>query len=362
MQQVLAKRLLFSILGWDNVKIEKYSELIGNFAELKYDEYQQYKPGNRFVEHLCAWLNQFEKGRERDIAFNFLFNNLVFISSSEMHHLIETAYHELILPLFTLQADIFCKDDNVLRTNIQSIINLIQTKSLFFALSDGARIDVMRRIALLEHDQVFTAYELADTKYNEIIREMKNRVITMELSQKIVSKLPEEVNHVFLIDDFSGSGISYLRIEDGQWKGKIARVLERLEKENIIGNNSKTKIHIILYLATQKAFDYINNEIENFKEVNKLEIEINVKYVQLINKVILTREEESLFLKHYKSVESEVADSHYKKGNMDYPHHGFDCCSLALVIHHNTPNNSFPVIWAGEHALFPRIKRHKDVN
>ena len=328
MQQVLAKRLLFSILGWDNVKIEKYSELIGNFAELKYDEYQQYKPGNRFVEHLCAWLNQFEKGRERDIAFNFLFNNLVFISSSEMHHLIETAYHELILPLFTLQADIFCKDDNVLRTNIQSIINLIQTKSLFFALSDGARIDVMRRIALLEHDQVFTAYELADTKYNEIIREMKNRVITM----------------------------------DGQWKGKIARVLERLEKENIIGNNSKTKIHIILYLATQKAFDYINNEIENFKEVNKLEIEINVKYVQLINKVILTREEESLFLKHYKSVESEVADSHYKKGNMDYPHHGFDCCSLALVIHHNTPNNSFPVIWAGEHALFPRIKRHKDVN
>ena len=57
-----------------------------------------------------------------------------------------------------------------------------------------------------------------------------------------------------------------------------------------------------------------------------------------------------------------IVDSHYKKGKYDNPYLGFDECSLPLVIYHNTPNNSFPIIWAGEKALFPRVTRHKDVN
>ncbi len=364
MQKVLAKKLLFAILGWDKEKIADFSELIGNFAELKYDEYQQYKPGSRFVEHLCAWLNQFDKGKERDLAFNFLINNLIFISSSEMHRLIETAYYDLILPLFSAQASSFLKVHQELRTNMNELISLIQTKSLFFALSDGARIDVLRRIALLEHDQVCISYELAETKFNEIISKMESRANSEKYTPEIVSKLPEKVNHVFLLDDFSGSGISYLRLENGEWKGKIAKVLQRLQLESIISNNNncETKVHIVLYLATQKAKDYINAEIRKFCKVNKLKIAVDIKCVQLINETVLSGEEEALFLKYYNSIKDEVEDSHYRKGNVERPHHGFDCCSLTLVIHHNTPNNTFPIIWAGEHALFPRVKRHKDVN
>ena len=52
MQKELAQRLLAATLNWSPEDIERYSNLIDNFAELKYDEYQQYRPGSRFVEHL----------------------------------------------------------------------------------------------------------------------------------------------------------------------------------------------------------------------------------------------------------------------------------------------------------------------
>ena len=150
MQKDLSKRLLSAVLGWSDEEIEKYSQLIGNLAELKYDEYQQYKPGSRFVENLCAWLNQFDKGAERNTAFRFLLNHLVFISISEMHRLIETAYYEHILPLFEEDARIVCQEP-IMESYEKRIAELFKMKALFLAMSDGARIDVLRRIAGCTH-------------------------------------------------------------------------------------------------------------------------------------------------------------------------------------------------------------------
>ena len=348
MQKDLSKRLLSAVLGWSDDEIEEYSHLIGNLAELKYDEYQQYKPGSRFVEHLCAWLNQFAKGSERDIAFHFLLDNLVFISISEMHRLIETAYYEHILPLFEEDAATVCQEIGMEGCE-HRIAKLFKTKALFLAMSDGARIDVLRRIAGLDHEQVFVTYELPDQKFAEIILGMDQRVKDKEQDEVIVKRIPKGFSHIFLLDDFSGSGISYFRKETDEWHGKIYKVIEKLKKEKIISSETnRIKVHVILYLATQKAKDRINNEIKNFYAKKKNKVDIDVIFVQGINQVILNKEQEDLFIKHYTTVKKEIEDSHYKKGNIDYPHH-------------NTPNNTFPIIWAGDNALFPRVTRHKDV-
>lgn len=365
MQKELAQRLLSATLNWGDEEIEKYLEIISNFAELKYDEYQQYRPGNRFLENLSAWLNQFDKGVDRNTALGFVLNKLVFISSSEMHRLIETVYPEIIRPIFRSQASAICDKNSIDISNQDAIIDLLKTKSLFLALSDGARIDILRRSAALAHDQVCVSYDLSEEKYEELVNEMNHRVDIFNSKTGMNPFVPDGFNHVFLLDDFSGSGISYLRIEDGARKGKISRVINSfLSTEGKQGSfkgilKAHTKIHIVLYLATEKALNNIRKSVaEAYSSEN---IDIDVSYVQIVNPTVLSPEEEVLFKKHYDLIREEVEDTHYCKGNMERPHYGFDGCGLALVIHHNTPNNSFPVLWAGENALFPRVTRHKDV-
>ena len=57
-------------------------------------------------------------------------------------------------------------------------------------------------------------------------------------------------------------------------------------------------------------------------------------------------------------------DKHFEIGRGKEPYLGFSDCSLPLVIYHNTPNNSFPVLWYSwedeVNPLFPRVTRHKE--
>lgn len=361
MQQELAQRLLSATLDWSDEEIEKYRELLDDFSELKYDQYQQYKPSSRFVENLCIWLNQFETNKERELALNFILKNLVFISPAEMQHLVNTVYPEIVLPVLERQAKNSVASMGGMSVSPEDIIKIVSRQSLFLAMSDGARIDVFRRFSELDHDQVCVNYDLSDTKFDEIICEMQKRTKEFAAKKSVPDNcLSTSFKNVFLLDDFSGSGVSYLRHENGKWKGKIDKVLKHLEKERIIqhdANATNLQIHIIIYLITERAYQALQKNIADYcRDKN---ISISVHYLQMIEKVCLTDEEEEWLKKYYNP--DFVEDSHYKKGNMDYPHHGFDGCALALVLHHNTPNNSFPILWAGDNALFPRVTRHKDV-
>lgn len=361
MQQELAQRLLSATLDWSDEEIEKYRELLDDFSEIKYDQYQQYKPSSRFVENLCIWLNQFESNKERELALNFILKNLVFISPAEMQHLVNTVYPEIVLPVLEKQAKNSVASTGDMSVSPEDIIKIVSRQSLFLAMSDGARIDVFRRFSELDHDQVCVNYDLSDTKFDEIICEMQKRTKEFAARKSVPDNcLSTSFKNVFLLDDFSGSGVSYLRHENGKWKGKIDKVLKHLEKERIIqhdANATNPQIHIIIYLITERAYHALQKNIADYcRDKN---ISISIHYLQMIEKVCLTDEEEEWLKKYYNP--DFVEDSHYKKGNMDYPHHGFDGCALALVLHHNTPNNSFPILWAGDNALFQRVTRHKDV-
>ena len=58
------------------------------------------------------------------------------------------------------------------------------------------------------------------------------------------------------------------------------------------------------------------------------------------------------------------ADEHFAVGGGRCPYLGFADCSLPLVLYHNTPNNTLPVLWYSweetVYPLFPRVTRHKE--
>ena len=60
----------------------------------------------------------------------------------------------------------------------------------------------------------------------------------------------------------------------------------------------------------------------------------------------------------------DILTPEYKKGRHDNPHYGFDHGCLSLILNHNCPNNSLPVLWYENEvkhipALFPRVQRYK---
>jgi hypothetical protein len=60
-----------------------------------------------------------------------------------------------------------------------------------------------------------------------------------------------------------------------------------------------------------------------------------------------------------------IVDSHYEKGKHEKPYLGFDECALPLILYHNTPNNTMPILWLPEsdqnrRGLFSRVTRHKE--
>lgn len=91
MKDALAEKLLAEILGWSAEDVARERPVLQAMASFKYDEYEQYSPGMRFVESLARWLSQFDAA-DRSIAYRFIRERLVFCSTQEMNHLVETAY------------------------------------------------------------------------------------------------------------------------------------------------------------------------------------------------------------------------------------------------------------------------------
>jgi hypothetical protein len=59
-------------MGWDRDKVKAEVPLVLALASFKYDEYQQFSPGMRFVESLARWLRQFQDPADRSAAYEFV--------------------------------------------------------------------------------------------------------------------------------------------------------------------------------------------------------------------------------------------------------------------------------------------------
>jgi len=362
MRKLLAEGLLKRVMNWDQARLAEELPLLDRMAGFKYDEYQQFGPGRKFVETLGLWLEQFDPA-ERDAAFNFVKNRLAYISEAEMRHLVEAAFADHIKPM------LICAAAEALGLPAHSLGAVAEStafrrslrSSLFFGLSDGARMDVFRRSANLDNEQVWQAYEPSEAKTTGLIDDLR-RVYP-----------DAHFERVFLIDDFTASGISYIRQEpDGSWKGKIKKALTQFggDAANLFSPEGY-QMTVVIYVATPEAAHHIRTQLAAYcKSIGKSVPEVIIVYeLPQSTKLEDANEFDRPFLaladqdRYYRTTQ---LDEHELKGKTDTVKRGFAGCDLPLVLGHNTPNNSMYLLWGeqavGARGLFPRIVRHKGNN
>lgn len=362
MNENLAKKLLKTdAMDWTDLEWTEERKFIENFSNYKYDEYQQYAPGRRFIENLYLWLKQFGTVRERKIAYEYVKNNLIFISTSEVDHLIKMSYRDVI---FGYLIDKLKSADPTLDVNqIAKIIKsrdflILKERCLFLGLSDGAKIDVFRRHSGLDHEQVFPTYLIADIKTDEFLDELSKRL------SKYNENGQKRFKIVFLVDDFSASGLSFIREKKGKFKGKLEKFLRPIVNKTHTSSlfEEKFTVCVLLYIATTTAKQHIKKlGTEFFTGYN---IDFDVKVVQEIPDAKINsflHEPFYRMIQVYYDPKIEDNDA-FNIGDISLPFLGFHGCGLSVVLSHNCPNNSLPILWYHpDHydylGLFPRVER-----
>lgn len=334
-------------------------------------------PGMRFMSSLVQWLNDI-KEEDRDEAYKFIKEKLVFISSMQMNYLVDLLYDSKIRPILLDMSTVetgmpsYKCSSKIVRTRFE----IEKRSALVIGLSDGAHTDILRRSAGFNNEQVLTNYYPDGKKLKDMLDELRK-------DQKLKGIENPFFRRIFLIDDFTASGKSFIRFDesDGEYHGKLKRIIDELcikgyvEKEQkiehlsyLLNPEQKIQIDILFCIATEKARTNIKSSLDDYlKSVNwQNKVEFNIHIVQILeNKLSIDIKTDKDLVKLLKKdehfVEECVISKSYKVGKNDNPWLGFDECALPVVLAHNTPNNSLPIIWQDAerfHGLFPRISRH----
>jgi hypothetical protein len=371
MKDALAERLLARILEWSAEDVARERPILQAMAAFKYDEYEQFSPGMRYVESLARWLSQFDKA-DRPVAYEFIKTRLVCCSSQEMTHLVETAYTDHIRPLLL---DLVAREQSINQYHIGAIADSVdfrvrQRQCLFLGLSDGARIDSFRRANRnLDHEQIWQTHELSADRVKELIEKVTEQVRKIR-NAAAGDKEEYRFRTIVLLDDFSASGGSYYMPKpNGTVGGKIAKFFNHMMT---VGDplaelvaTGKYEVFILLYVATEQALQHLISQSQNLWGGKG--VPFVVKAIQYLPPTIsMTRTSDNAFRtlieKYY---DDSIFDEHLKKGGAQDAKYGYADCGLPVVLHHNTPNNAISLLWSYENrairGLFPRVQRHKEV-
>lgn len=367
MRDILAEKLLVRVMNWNEEEVSRERPFLQAMATFKYDEYQQFAPGMKFIESLAMWLKQFED-KERKIAYEFIKNRLIFISNAEITHLVSIAYPDYIKPLLIKKV---AREEGHPEYMVSKIVNsdqfkILRRQSLFLGLSDGARIDIFRRFSReLSHEQIWPIYDVPGDRAQEMLEKLRKDLEKYGVHSSDAYKF----RAIFLLDDFSASGLSYLRRKDGKFKGKIYTFYKKMlhpegELRSIISDDAM--IYVILYVATDRAKRHIEKMMRELFKDNYFEYGVEV--IQQIGDEykVGAKEEDREFIEELinKYYDPKIEDEHTAVGGTDNLKFGFAGCALPVVLHHNTPNNSIALLWSYDEedieirGLFPRIKRH----
>jgi len=366
MHDQTAEQLLAKVMGWQEVDdVQKHLPPLQLLANYKYDHYQRFGPGRRFVESLALWLHQFSP-EDREAALRLVREKLIYFSEAELTHLVRTAYPDCIVQE---RVRLVAEEEDIPAHRVGEIcrhrrFKELQLKSLYLGLSDGARTSELRRASSSEisNEQIWQAYELGEDKADEMLSELEK-----SLRQADFNMEKPRFNLIWLLDDFSGSGNTYIRYdaEAKKFKGKIKKVFERLHRGDLM-DVQHYDVFLLLYAATRQAIDHIEFWSERFTSENGYK-PLQVKVLCPISKdVALTHRPSAdlrAFLSKPKYYDSRATDKHIEVGGTD-GRLGFAACALPLVLSHNTPNNSIYLLWGPASfqpfGLFPRVSRHRE--
>ncbi len=359
MKASLAKQLLRTLGLSDDVINSAITDL-ELMARYKYDHYEMFSPGTRFLERLFSWLRQFESD-DREVAVRFVRDRLIFISQREMQDLARFLYFDLIVPEI-LQTIV--KKENLAPFDLGRAFAVHFSSylrcCLFVGISDGAKIDYFRRHHIdLSQEQVLPYYRTNATEYVDRLKED-----TGDPTARFWA--------VFLIDDFSGSGYTLLHeVVDPETSritsaGALVRIYQ-YQKEVI---DQADVVYLCHYIATDYSRRQVERLAERFPPLrNKLRI---LTALRLTNGHCFTPENAAADTLASRVIDmcgdyyrDEFEDRNTKAGGgirLGYGGQG-----LPLVLFSNTPNNSLFLLWLDRSRaisnrftpLFPRINRHR---
>jgi len=358
MRDDLAERVLARVMSWDSAQITKFGACLQDLARYKYDEYEGFGPGEKFVESLAAWLWQLEPGERAD-AIQFVLTTLVFVSRLELDHVIGTVYPDVIRPILIQRAaeELGLPPYKVAKIAASPEFRALERKTLVLGLADGSRLDRLRRASpKLSHEQVYLAPEIGD----DTRRSMRQKLT--EALQKLDLNGPAEFRQVMLVDDFSGSGYTLLHWseKEGKWAGKLVRLKKHLDElitDRLVASDAA--VCLVLYLASAPAYRKLKERIDRAR------FGWDLRVVQILPD-LLSQNGEPIAALSQKYFDPLLHDEHKAQGGSD-PSLGFGGFALPVVLHHNTPNNSVGLLWAdtserddgaNRRALFPRRERH----
>ena len=228
MNQDLGLRILGQIMNWTDDRARKEFAWLKLMARLKYDGYRDFHAGMRFIESLATWLQQF-KAHERETAYVFMRSSLVYIGPNEMQRLVEQFYPRFVRDrLVQMVASehgispyrVFIDPDG------RAASKRLCRQTLFMGLSDGARIDTIRHAnsGVLGNEQFVQGTQVDSEKWKDLLDNLRKDLDDANARFRIV----------YLIDDFAGTGTSFLRFdkEAAKWKGKLVRFKESVNGAN----------------------------------------------------------------------------------------------------------------------------------
>lgn len=376
MKDINAARILAQVMGWtEQEAIETNVPRLQLLAEYKYDHYQRYGPGKRFVESLALWINQFSKS-DRDTALALVQDKLIFISDKEFSHLVQLSYPDIVVQerLRVVAEETGVPTYRVSKLAKELRFNQLRLKSLYLGLSDGAHTNELRRASngAISNEQIWQAYELGEAKSGDMLEGLRASLLASSKARGEEKDLKdfaqERFNLIWLVDDFSGSGNTYIRFDpdEQRFKGKIKKIYDRIYEGDLI-DPDYYEVYLLLYVATRQAIDHIEYWTERFTtERGYKPLKLHVLN-PIEEEISLSQTSDSAIwdmIGNEAYYDKKASDRHILIGGTTDAVYGFAGCALPLVLSHNTPNNSVYILWGPEEfdffGLFPRISRHRD--
>lgn len=374
MKQKLALRVLAETMEWTDEEASREFAWLRLISRVKYDGYQSYLAGVRFLPNLVVWLEQFSQ-KDRHTAYGLVRNRLIYINSQEMRHLVSRFYSQSVQPyLVEMAADHFGIAPYSVWADARAAawVKTLLRRTLFMGLSDGARMDILRRAnaGRISNEQTVLAPIVDHDKWKELQQELRSALPDATEDPKFAS--------VYVIDDLTASGTTLIRHdpESNTWKGKLPKLRDAIQKARAaldgdfpLAQNLTLRVHH--YIATESG---LNNVKDLCRQASKAfegswwfsSVEFSAGMI-LKDSVKLDLAKDAFLSLTEDYYDKVLEDRHASASGVKNMRLGYKECALPLILEHNTPNNSVSLLWAetdgleGAHAmrpLFRRITRH----
>src|SRR2546425_12678933 len=134
-------------MTWSDSEATREFGWLSLMSRLKYDGYQDYLAGARFIESLADWVQQFP-AEDRTAAYAFVRHCLVYIGPSEMLRLVELLYSSEVqrtlvkaVAAETGTPPYYIWASKDARTRYEELLR----RTLFIGLRDGAPLNVVHQ-------------------------------------------------------------------------------------------------------------------------------------------------------------------------------------------------------------------------